>query len=266
MGKLVGKDIIPHTNEIINMYNSNNSTYKIAEYYNTHSNTIRCLLVKNNIIRRNIAETNHIRFANYNVPSKELQECLTGWMLGDGSIHFTGKQAYFCIVSKHEEYVDHIKKLFENEGFKCRKYHNMDKKYKTWHYRLFTNSTLYLSELYSKWYKNGKKIVPSDIDINKNSIKYWIIDDGTRDKNKGYLRFCTCAFSIEECEFLSSKLNNILSDSGASWVIEKQKYPRIYMPRIFAEKLFDILDKCPISCFEYKWKNCNKIKELVCLG
>ena len=81
------------------------------------------------------------------------------------------------------------------------------------------------------------------------------MDDGTRDKKKGHLRFCTCAFTIDECEYLSSELNRFLGDDMASWVIEKTKYPRIYIPKIFASKLFKQIGKCDVSCFAYKWQN-----------
>jgi len=64
-------------------------------------------LIRNNINRRSIVEANHIRFANHTKVSSKTADKLNGWLLGDGGIRFTGKQAYFYLTSKHKEYIDY---------------------------------------------------------------------------------------------------------------------------------------------------------------
>lgn len=247
------KELREVSSEIVTKYQSGMSTYDIAKELNAHPWNINKILVANNIMRRSQKEVNHKRFAKDIKISGELQEMIDGWLLGDGNLSFTGVQAYFGFVSKHEQYVNYVMDQFKKSDIICKKYHGVDKKYKTDHFRLKTPSTIQFGDLYHKWYKDNKKIVPSNLRLSKNSIINWIMDDGTIDKNKGHLRFCTCAFTIDECENLSSKLNEFLGEANGSWVIEKNKNPRIYVPKIMVEKLYEKIGKCEVPCFAYKF-------------
>jgi DNA-binding CsgD family transcriptional regulator len=253
MGKLAGKE-----QEITEKYESGLSTYDLQSEYGVSRETIRKHLKRCGVSIRGQAEINHMRWANHTRLSDRALNMVSGWLLGDGSIWYTGKQAYFCLTSKHKEYVDYAKDIMEKEGLGCRINKVIDKKYKSVAYKLFTSSTIQFAELYNIWYKNGKKIVPKNIKLTKTAVKNWIMDDGTKDKKKGHLRLCTCSFTVDECEYLSSELNKMLGDSGASWVIEKKKYPRIYIPKRFVNKLYDKIGKCDVSCFAYKWTNSSK--------
>lgn len=257
------RDINQYRHDIIDLYRDGNSTYKIANKYCTHAQTIRQILIRNNIKLRSIAETNHMRFANHTRLDDKTLDIITGWMLGDGHIHFTGKQAYFNLTSKHKTYIDYAYKIITDNNLTCRINEVFDKKYKTYAYKLFTSSTIQFAELHKMWYVDRKKIVPDGIKLTSAAIKHWIMDDGTTDKRKGHLRLCTCSFTISECESLSSKLNSYLDINNASWVIEKKKYPRIYIPRKFALQLFDKIGECEVNCFQYKWlKKLNNVEVL----
>lgn len=242
------------SDEIVKKYQEGMSTYDIGRELSAHPQLVNVILKSKNIKMRSRAELNHKRYAKDMPISENLYEMIDGWLLGDGNLSFTGVQAYFSFVSKYEEYANYVAKQFANEGIICRQYHGIDKVYKTDHYRLMTPSTLQIGHLYHKWYKNGKKIVPINFKLTCNSIKNWIMDDGTVDKNKGHLRLCTCSFTIDECENLSSKLNEFLGDSDGSWVIEKNKNPRIYVPRVKMQKLINKIGNCDVRCFEYKWQ------------
>lgn len=265
MGKLKKKEVVKYKDDMVDLYKSGKNTYEIADKYCTHAGTIRQILIGIGGIKlRSLAETNHMRFANHTKLSNQALDMITGWLLGDGGIWYTGKQAYFCLTSKHKEYVDYANNIMKEEGLNCRINKVVDKKYNSIAYKMFTPSTIQFAELYNKWYFNGKKIVPKNLKLTKTAVKNWIMDDGTRDKKKGHLRLCTCSFTVNECEYLSSKLNLLLDEDNASWVVEKKKYPRIYMPRVYADKLFNILGKCDVICFSYKWesKKVNNIRGL----
>ena len=216
--KLAGKE-----QEIIEKYKSGLSTYQLASEYGFSREKIRKCLRRHGVDRRTQAEINHMRYANHTKLSSQTLDMIVGWLLGDGSIWYTGKQAYFCLTSKHKEYIDYANDIMKAEGLECRVNKVIDKKYNSTAYKMFTPSTIQFAELYNIWYPGGKKIVPKSLKLTKVAIKNWIMDDGTRDKKKGHLRLCTCSFTVDECEYLSSELNKILEDNKASWVIEKKK-------------------------------------------
>lgn len=247
------KELREISEQIVEKYQNGASTYDIGKELNAHPKLVNDILKSKNVIMRSRAELNHKRYAKDIPISEKLYEMIDGWLLGDGNISFTGIQAYFSFVSKHEEYLNYVAKHFDDAGMLCRRYHGIDKKYKTHHYRLMTPSTIQIGELYHLWYSKGKKIVPIDLELTNNTIKNWIMDDGTLDKKAGHIRLCTCAFSVEECETLSNKLNEFIGDKDSSWVIEKEKNPRIYIPRIKAQILFSKIGKCDVECFNYKW-------------
>lgn len=239
-------------NELADRYIAGESTYDIGKELCIDPAYIRQILIKLSIPRRSRAQVLQ-KLANDIPISKELRDRLTGWLLGDGNLTYTGLSSYFQLSSKHEEYIDFAKAAFEKEGIRCRKYKQVDKTYKTTSFRLATICTLQLEELRKCWYRDKIKIVPNDIALSSIAIQHWIMDDGTLDKKKGHMRFCTCSFSIEECELLSQKLNEFLGITNASWVIEKKKYPRIYIPKRHVKCLLNKAGNCKIECFMYKW-------------
>ncbi len=248
----VVQQLKPRWNELVDRYVAGESCYDIARDLDTHPENIRKILAKLHISRRSRKEL--AKIAAHDIPmSQELQERLVGWLLGDGCLQHTGFTSYFQLSSKHEEYIDFAKNAFEKEGIRCRKYKQVDKTYKTTSFRLATICTLQFEEERCKWYKGKIKIVPNDIVLSSVAIQHWIMDDGTLDKKKGHMRFCTCSFSVEECELLSQKLNEFLGITNASWVIEKKKYPRIYVPKRHVKCLLNKAGNCNIECFIYKW-------------
>jgi len=56
-------------------------------------------------------------------------------------------------------------------------------------------------------------------------------------------------------ERLSGMLNDFIGVNGASHVIEKHKYPRIYVPKRFTQPLLQKVGECEVNCFQYKWNN-----------
>ena len=241
-------------NEIGKRYLAGESSYDIARSINAHPSNIRNILISLNIPRRNRKEVSRLRARSVAL-SSELYSKINGWLLGDGSLAHSGVSSKFTLTSKHVEYVNFAKKIFENNNIKCKIYTNIDKVFKTEGHRCVTVSTLEFADLYYKWYPESKKIVPKDLTLTSSLIKNWIMDDGTISKEKGHLRLCTCSFTVDECERLSNKLNEFLNIDNASWVIEKKKYPRIYMPKRFTKLLLNKIGVCELNCFQYKWKH-----------
>ena len=64
MKKVKKKELIKYNNNIIKMYYDNKSTGEIAYIYNTWPEYIRQILIENNVVLRNISESQVIRFKN----------------------------------------------------------------------------------------------------------------------------------------------------------------------------------------------------------
>lgn len=97
-----------------------------------------------------------------------------------------------------------------------------------------------ITELRKKWYPEGIKKVPIDLELNPQRIAIWFFDDGTNNVKQRHVCLCTNAFTFEEVEFLSKKLNNF--DLFAKIETQKSKYTGIGQPVLkFYSKSYDNL-------------------------
>lgn len=249
MGKLFGKE-----SDIIAKYNSGLSMPQVAEIYGVRHQSIDKMLRKHNVKRRNKSCALSIRYANYTKVSGMVMDMIDGWLLGDGSIINTGtKQCYFQHVSKHEEYIRFVEKVFISEGIKCNVGKYLSKKSKTYFWKLSTFRTTQFKEIYARWYKNRTKIIPKDLILTSPMVKNWIMDDGSLDKRDGILSLHVNAFKIDECWDLANKICDIVSIGRVNVIICKGIYPRITISRVATNKLLDSIGCCEVQCFKYKW-------------
>ena len=123
---------------------------------------------------------------------------------------------------------------------------------------LTTNKYEILYGQYLKWYSNGIKRVPKNINLNnKQLLKNWIYGDGTRIGKT--LRLCTDSFLEEDIDLLKDKLNYLgfkfKTVFMGNSVLGLKKLRLSICQR---DGLFDFLTfvgHCEESCFEYKWKS-----------
>lgn len=112
---------------------------------------------------------------------------------------------------------------------------------------------------YCRWYKDGNKVVPKDLDFrNKNFLKNWVYGDGTL-INDSTLRLCTDNFKEEEVDWLILSLNNNLDVSFKKIYmgnnnVGKPKFRPSLCIRDGLLNFYRYLGK-PISCFAYKWRS-----------
>jgi hypothetical protein len=121
--------------------------------------------------------------------TKTQQDTLSGLMLGDGCLYRRKEthNPYLVVVRKQDDR-DYLKDNYEVFKEFCKRGvidgSLFDKR---------TNNTTYFSKFstrrcgvfksyYEKWYPNGKKIVPDDIELNPLTLAIWFCDDG-------YMRF-----------------------------------------------------------------------------
>lgn len=212
--------------------------------------------------------------------SPTAEDIINGHLLADGDISFRHNR--LSIKSKHKEYLGYLLDLMEKNNIFCSgvalNHHgggNFTIRGKTYIQNpIWTIDTLSYDgfiAIHKKWYrdangedyKNGLaqnrkyiKIVPKDIEINKNTLLWWHIGDGTYYKRKDrpnthHLSLATNGFSTEDLNFLVNKLKEKKINS------RYYKEKRIYITdKVSIKIFFDIIGKCPDTIshiFGYKW-------------
>ena len=115
-------------------------------------------------------------------------------------------------------------------------------------YRFFTRCLSEITDLYRKFYKDGKKVIPPDLEINPFGLAVWFMDDGSRSGGSLYLN--TQQFSIEDQIVLQKLLLNRF-DINSSLNKDKE-YMRIRIRTKDAIKFCNIIRQhVPIS-MQYK--------------
>lgn len=149
---------------------------------------------------------------------------VNGILLGDAWIFKTGgKNASLrCEHSiKDREYVDGIYKLLQpfSKSITTRNGRTTvinDRKVVGGATCLFNSiASPIFTELRNQWYFNSKKIIPTHLNLNFETVAYWFCDDGCNYEckykkskfNKRYGLFCTNGYDLSQVEYLVSQLS-----------------------------------------------------------
>lgn len=71
-------------------------------------------------------------------------------------------------------------------------------------------------DLHNKWYENGKKIVPKDLELNPITILVWFLDDGCickKSKTNLVVKFSTDGFNESNVLFLRKILQDYINET-----------------------------------------------------
>jgi len=115
-------------------------------------------------------------------------------------------------------------------------------------YRFFTCCSSEITDLFRYFYKDGKKIVPADLEINPFSLAVWFMDDGSRSGGSLYLN--TQQFSVNDQIVLQKLLQNRF-DVNSSLNKDKE-YMRIRIRTKDAIKFCDIIRQYVPVSMQYK--------------
>jgi hypothetical protein len=142
-----------------------------------------------------------------NIPP-EIQELVTGMMLGDGYIRMHGSDAHLQIHQKDKEFVELLWNIFNSIGIvgaapKLNTHLNKrnGNTTNTISYKFYTFTLPYFTTLFNQWYKviNGKnvKVIPTNISelLSPCAIGYWFAGDGTFHKGKSVIQVATNSFT-----------------------------------------------------------------------
>lgn len=117
--------------------------------------------------------------------------------------------------------------------------------------RFVTRSLPIFTRLYNRFYQNGKKRVPINLQIDALSLAVWFMDDGARSRSSYYLN--TQQFPVvNQVELLRS----LKQQHGLDATLNKDKhYYRIRIRTTSAKRFREIVQPCMIPWMAYKLTN-----------
>lgn len=231
------------------------STTQIAKLCGMSQAIIRYWLKRYNILCRFQGEAEHLIKANHCNLTQESIEWLNGELLGDACLR--SRSSYSARIkygSKYLEYIKYVSNTLQSFGVeqsgKIKRYY--DKRFG------FLGSYQYVSLsypefllIYKRWYPDGKKIVPKDIELTPLTCRQWYIGDGglqNLERARSRVQLATCGFGISDIEWLIKKLIDL------GFKATRQASNNIISISLSSSKAFlDYIGKCPVSCYQYKW-------------
>ena len=184
-------------------------------------------------------------------------DALQGCLLWDGHLECRKGNACFQYASsskQHTEYVHSFFKEFCTENYQTIKTRYVYDKRTNKTYTTHTFKTKCLPDFtdnHNRWYVNKVKVVPNDLVLNPIVNLFWYIGDGELESRCGYIKLHTNSFSLDEVEYLCSKLG-FNSDYFRKDIKSGQHIIRV--PRRGVSKFLKLIGKCPFTDYSHKWK------------
>lgn len=240
------------------------STFEITKSVGCKSpNTVRQRLLKYSIEPRSI--TDHVA---QNSPKYTInRDVVDGSLMGDGGLRTSNKNSkstvpYFYKKNKYLDHVEYVANYFSNDisslvsstTDKCR-----DKTFK--YYVIRTRATPTLAEYYRRWYVDGVKTIPTDIEITPLFLLNWFMDDGSsysrrRSSNKKQIIItlsCEC-FDKSSIDMMVDKLEYFTGLPFKTVKCNSGKGYRIQLSQRWSDAFFQYIGECPVKSLAYKWK------------
>jgi len=195
---------------------------------------------------------------------KEFCSIIDGELLGDGCVQ-QSREGYFSFTysTVNKEYIEYLHKYIANKTnsrssvykYEKNKPHFINgKKVVGKQSYGFAVSHKIFKFFRKRWYPNGKKIVPSDLELNPLVCRHWHIGDGCI-YNQSTLEIVlyTNCFSKEHVEILISKLEEKKILSRLNVANKKKEAYVIRMSKENVIKFLKYCGDCPTKSYEYKW-------------
>ena len=175
---------------------------------------------------------------------------IIGSILGDGYIRIMpGRNDAFLEINhsfKAKEYVDWKYSVLQNICQSPPKKRIIDEKRIT--YRFFTKQHKKITQLSQLFYKNGRKVIPSSLNLDPLILAVWFMDDGSKSrKTDVYLN--TQQFSLADQKKL---LHNLRQLGLKARLNRDKKYYRIRFLKESIAKLNQLIRPYIVSSMKYK--------------
>ncbi|KKN88808.1 hypothetical protein LCGC14_0244150 [marine sediment metagenome] len=244
--------------EIIARYQKGESQAQLANSFSVDRRTIRRRLVKADIPLRSGGEASKVQKNKAFTASTVVNELVDGMLLGDAWIEQGQDNARLGIevTKKSEGWIEQISDILTAHEVKHSiGYRKPREKIINGIHTRSKESVMLRTSLYPnfavqrlRWYPEGTKIVPRDLELTASSIAHWYWGDGST--SKYMVRLYTNNFLEKDCEFLVS----CLLEFGVSFSISKsRKNPVLSLyNNSERERFLDLVRDHVPECFEYK--------------
>lgn len=255
------RDALPD-DAILRAYLDGATETKIARALGVGRTTVHRRLVSSGVELRGAAEARALT-CHRDLPLGRLRAVVDGLLLGDGYCEDYGRSESRLAVEQRaakRDWLDGLVPLFAAAGFDSgvqkRKTHRptlidgvlatggpvvlwRTGKYVTW------------SRERDRWYPNGKKIVPADVDLSDVSLAHWYWGDGVTEGRGNSMGFCTEGFSSQDIDLLVHRLHELYGWKVCTF--RRRNGRRLQINRLDdrVALLRKIRPNCPMS-FRYK--------------
>lgn len=188
-------------------------------------------------------------------PDYSVLHLMESGLLGDGNLSRTHNSFRYSETHalKHEEYTNAVIFWLGECGISTRL---TESGYGTTMKWATSKTYKYLSTMRDKWYPNGIKRIPKDLNwIDDFSIAKWFMDDGSlvhSEKQKDRIHFATNSFTEDECYRLAQKLFEMYSVSTAVYFSKGWNIRVNYGPNGEIHNLWNAISPYLIPCMRYK--------------
>ncbi|MBI4038326.1 hypothetical protein HY387_01640 [Candidatus Daviesbacteria bacterium] len=180
--------------------------------------------------------------------TEEQKSILIGSLLGDGTMRIK-KNAHLEInhAFSQKALVDWMFSKFSSLVTTPPKWRKGNGKREA--YRFATQKLPILTPFYNLFYKNGRKVIPTNLKLDALSLAIWFMDDGSKSYSSIYLN--TQQFSLDE----QIQLINILKKQlGIESTLNKDKiYYRIRIRTQSVKRFIGLVKEFVLEEFKYKF-------------
>lgn len=212
---------------------------------------------------RNRGEAIHLAQRKEFELTQDCKNYIDGLLMGDGSVSLTSKWSGYYIQGvsmRYRPWTQKIKQDFERFGIesKADTYDIKERCYIGYKMppielaRVLSKSYVTFCNFRERWYPNGKKVFPKDIQFTAQTLANWYMGDGSRSKRQKQVMFATPSRSQRELDFILSKFKR---EWGYNPKMAPKK-PNGYDIRLNKKDAEDFLKRTlpfKVSCFDYKW-------------
>ena len=180
--------------------------------------------------------------------TEEQKSILIGTLLGDGTMRIK-KNAHLEInhAFNQKVLVDWIFNKFESLVSTPPKWRKGNGKREA--YRFATQKLPILTPFYDLFYKNNKKVIPTNLQLDPLSLAVWFMDDGSKSRSSIYLN--TQQFNLDEQVRLIELLK--VQFEIDSTLNKDKVYHRIRIRTRSVKKFIDLIEPFVLKEFRYKF-------------
>lgn len=236
---------LPQKENLIGLYKKM-STCEIAKKYGVTQRAVSTKLKRAGIEIRGLQEAQNLK-ANHITISHDIKNLIEGNLLGDGSIHYAPNKKSFCYrhSEKHKEMLNYLINKFKKVGVDSLKL----SKDRLGYYRFTTKYYREFKYFRDRWYPDGIREIPKDLNITPDMLKYWYLGDGSYNNKSKSQNITLCNDSkVLNRHILVKELRSL----GLKISVYKECF---YIKRKSWNAFFNymLVDKGIPKCYRYKF-------------